>query len=184
MKGNAGGPGWKIRKTQAPLNDAKKSANRTQGMWTLSLECCFSTLPLRILWSAREHTTQDKRNSFSIRWTLLVFQEFLLLYLILYLKSLGSKINLILITIVNIKRDVGSSQIKDVIQRKGKEKAQVKRKSSSFSQSGEVWLQVGFMPLLNDEISRKQAQGRCGKVETSQGLEPDRCGFKTGSVGE
>ena len=106
VKENTGGPGWKIRKTQAPLNDAKMSSNRTQGMWTLSLECCFSTLPLRIPWSAGEHTTQDKRNSFSIRW-ILVFHEFLLPYLISHLKSLGSKINLILIQIVNTKKGHG-----------------------------------------------------------------------------
>ena len=54
----------------------------------------------------------------------------------------------------------------------------MKWKSDSLSQSGEVWLQVEFMPLLNDESSRKQAKGRCGKAETIQGLEPDRCGCK------
>ena len=58
---------------------------------------------------------------------------------------------------VNTERGVGSSQIKDVVQKKGKQ--QVKWKRDSFAQSGEVWLQAGFMHLFKDEISGRQARG-------------------------
>lgn len=67
-KAEAGGLGWRInRETQASLNAAKKSSNRTQGMWRLGawnvvLKFSLSESPGVPGPRAGAHTAEDKPN--------------------------------------------------------------------------------------------------------------------------